>query len=183
MNHTFWGDALLIGGVIISSLLFYLFKYNDASASAGWCFERMGLVWGILLYRFYVPIVAWMDKHRLLKIILLCLLAGILGIMYLKYKMVWFWGEYLLKIVLGFAIIIFFFTATSQLKVGNALGKWLGDISYEVYLLHGMVRGFLASYLFYLQSGSFILVTVVVTLILSWGVRKVDKPIVKKLRM
>lgn len=177
------GDCILIAGIVISSIFLYLFIYDDSSSTAGWCFERMGLVWGILLNRYYQPFVKWMDSHRCIKAVLLCVVCAVLGIAYLKYKMVWFWGAYLLKIVLGLFIILFLFTASSNRKIGNRFGLWLGNISYEVYLCHGMVREFLAYAMSELSSGMFILTTVIATLILSCFVHSIDKIIVKKLRV
>lgn len=177
------GDCILIAGIVISSIFLYLFIYDDSSSTAGWCFERMGLVWGILLNRYYQPFVKWMDSHRCIKAVLLCVVSAVLGIAYLKYKMVWFWGAYLLKIVLGLFIILFLFTASSNRKIGNRFGLWLGNISYEVYLCHGMVREFLAYAMSELSSGMFILTTVIATLILSYFVHSIDKIIVKKLRV
>lgn len=181
-RHQF-GDCMLIAGIVISSIFLYLFIYNDSSSTAGWCFERIGLVWGVLLNRYYQPFVKWMDSHRWTKVVLLCVISALFGIAYLKYKMVWFWGAYLLKIVLGLFIILFLFTATSNRKIGNHFGLWLGNISYEVYLSHGMVMGFLAYAMSELSSGMFILTTVVATLILSYFVHSIDKIIVKKLRV
>lgn len=177
------GDCILIAGIVISSIFLYLFIDDDSSSTAVWCFERMGLVWGILLNRYYQPFVKWMDSHRCIKAVLLCVVSAVLGIAYLKYKMVWLWGAYLLKIVLGLFIILFLFTATSNRKIGNRFGLWLGNISYEVYLSHGMVMGFLAYAMSELSSGMFILTTVIVTLILSYFVHSIDKIIVKKLRV
>lgn len=177
------GDCILIAGIVISSIFLYLFIYDDSSSTAGWCFERMGLVWGILLNRYYQPFVKWMDSHRCIKAVLLCVVSAVLGIAYLKYKMVWFWGAYLLKIVLGLFIILFLFTASSNRKIGNRFGLWLGNISYEVYLCHGMVREFLTYAMSELSSGMFILTTVIATLILSYFVHSIDKIIVKKLRV
>ena len=176
------GDVILISGVVISSLYFYFYEYHDSSAALGWCFERMGLVWGILLYRYFEPFVEWMDKHRVMKAIVLCLISAILGITYLKYKVVWFWGEYLLKVILGIAIILFLFTATSNRKIGNPFGVWLGSISFEIYLSHEIVMGFLVFLIPGMQSGVFILATVILTMLLSWGIHSVDKPIVRKFR-
>lgn len=138
-------DILLIAGVAVSSVLLYVCVHSEYSSQSGWCFERMGLVWGILLYRYYDRIVKWMDNHRLAKVGVLCVVSVILGVVYLKYKTAWFWGEYLLKIVLGVAIVMFLFTATSNRSFGNKVAHWLGDISYEVYLSHGIVMGVLAN--------------------------------------
>ena len=82
-------DMLLIVGVALSSIYLYLFKYGTVSAESGWCFERIGLVWGILLYRYFDRCVEWLDKKRWTKAIILCLLSLMLGVAYLKYKTVW----------------------------------------------------------------------------------------------
>lgn len=123
-----------------------------------------------------------MDKHRMMKAIVLCLISAILGVTYLKYKVVWFWGEYLLKVILGIAIILFLFTATSNRKIGNPFGVWLGSISFEIYLSHEIVMGLLAFLIPDMQSGVFILSTVILTMLLSWGIHSVDKAIVRKFR-
>ena len=177
-------DWILIAGVLVSSLYLYFFVEAKFSAQSGWCFERMGLAWGVLLYRYFDKIVEWMDHHRAIKVVILTAIGGILGVAYLKYKPVYFWGAYLLKIVLGVALITLLFTATSNRRCGDRLSNWLGDVSYEVYLSHGMVMGALALWLpKYVDSGVFIFTTVIVTLLLSTIVHSVGKPIVNKLRM
>lgn len=177
-------DWILIAGVVISSLCLYFFVAAEVSAEAGWCFERMGLVWGVLLYRYFDRFVAWMDKHRLAKVIVLIVMGGILGIAYLKFKPVYFWGAYLLKIVLGFVLISLLFTATSNRKFGDKMSLWLGNISYEVYLSHGIVLGALALWLpASIDSGMFIFLTIIVTLVLSTIIHTIGSPIVNKLRV
>lgn len=176
-------DSLLIVGVIISSLYNYFFIEAEVSAEAGWCFERMGLVWGVLLYRYYDNFVTWMDKNRMAKDIVLGLLGGILGVAYLKYKIVYFWGAYLLKIILGLVLILFLFTATSNRKFGDKASLWLGNISYEVYLSHHIMMAALISWLpMGVNSGVFILLTVLSTLVVSTILHSIGKPIVNKLR-
>ena len=177
-------DWILITGVIISSLCIYLFVNGENYALTGWCFERMGLAWGVLLYRYFNTIVDWMDEHRLIKVIILTLLGLILGIAYLKYKPVYFWGEYLLKIILGVTLIALLFSATSNRQFNDKISLWLGNVSYEVYLSHGIVMSSLALWLpTSIDSGLFILMTVIVTLILSTIVHSIGKRIVNKLRV
>ncbi|MBR4324853.1 MAG: hypothetical protein IKP73_04935 [Bacteroidales bacterium] len=95
-------DWILIVGVFISSLLLYFLVYSENSAGAGWCFERIGLIWGVLLYRYFDKLVLWMNNKRIPKIILLFILGGLLDIAYLKYKYVFFlWGVFT-KNCLGF---------------------------------------------------------------------------------
>lgn len=176
-------DWILMLGVIISSLVLYFFMDAEVSAEAGWCFERMGLVWGILLYRYYDKVVAWMQAFRVTKVIVLTIIGGILGVSYLKFKIVYFWGAYLLKIVLGFTLLFLLFSATSNRKFGDTISNWLGSISYEVYLSHGMVLGFMSLMLpVGVNSGVFIFLAVIMILLLSTGIHAVDKPFVKWLR-
>ena len=102
---------------------------------------------------------------------------------WVSFKMVYFWGAYLLKIILGFVLLLFLFTATSNRRFGDTISNWLGSISYEVYLSHGMVLGLMAFLLpDDFDSGLFILLGVVTTLFLSTGVHAVGKPMVKGLR-
>lgn len=171
-------DTILILGVIISSLYLYF------SSESGWAFERMGLVWGVLLYRYFDSIVDWMDYHRGIKIVILTIIGSSLGVLYLKYKLIYFWGAYLLKVILGVTLIILCFTATSNRRFGDRLSNWFGNVSYEVYLSHGMVMAALSIWLpKSIDSGVFIFTTVIVTLLLSTIVHSVGKPIVNKLRL
>jgi peptidoglycan/LPS O-acetylase OafA/YrhL len=184
-NKRTLADGLLIGGVVVSSLISY-FAVDDpinTSKLFGWPYERMGLVWGVLLYRYFDKVVAWMNSSRLTKIIVLTLLGGVFGVAYLKFKVVYFWGAYLLKVVLGFTLILLLFTLTSNRQFGNRVSLWLGNVSYEVYLSHSLVMGALAMYLpTTVNSGFFILLTVAITLCLSTLVHSVAKPIVNSLR-
>lgn len=167
----------------MSSLYSYFFIEAEVSANSGWPFDRMGLIWGVLLYRQFDVIKAWMDKNRWIKVAILVIVGGLLGVAYLKFKMVYFWCAYLLKIVLGLILIALLFTATTGRQWGNKVSQWLGDVSYEVYLSHGMVMGALEYWLPEgIDSGMFIFLTVCVTLALSTGVHAVGKPSVKVLR-
>lgn len=176
-------DALLIAGVTASSICLYTFSKAENSAQMGWCYERMGLIWGVLLYRNYDKIVAWMNSKREIKIAVMFLVGGILGVLYLKYKLVYFWGAYLLKVVLGLLLITLLFTTTSNGRFGNKFGLWLGSISYEVYLSHGIVMSNLAIYFpKTANTGWFILTTVMTTIALSACLHSIGSPIIKKLR-
>lgn len=181
-SNTVLSDAILLIGVTLSSLILYFCVYEDVSSRSGWCFERMGLVWGILLYRYYDGFVTWMSKHRMVKIVVLSIVSLALGLLYLKYKLVFFWGGYLLKIILGFSLILLCFILTSKLRFDNKVNNWLGDISYEIYLSHGLVIYMLVMYCPDLKSELFVPLTFVVVLILGTIIHSIAKPIVNRLR-
>ena len=173
---------LLVVGVTASSLLLYFLYYNsENSAHAGWCYERMGLVWGLTLL-WCMPSIRKMVMPNSKKIVLSTLLCAVLGVAYLKFKFEFFWGQYLLKIILGVSIIYLLFALTSLRKWGNKVANFLGDISYEVYLSHGFVMAIVATYLPSLPSGIFILSSVILTIAFSWFIHSISKPMVKALR-
>lgn len=171
-------NALLIVGVTVSSLLLYFFVHSDVSAQSGWCFERMGLVWGVLLF-LYFPRAQHFFSFSIGKVCIFSFLCLLLGILYLIYKPVFFWGEYLLKILLGGMIICWVFIVFSQRVYGNKAIFFLGSISYEIYLSHGGVMCFLSNICPKLSSGVFILLTVIGTIFFSIIIHALDTPIVK----
>lgn len=174
---------LLVVGVVGSSLFLYFYNggLKGNSSELGWCFERLGLVWGLLLLWNFEAIKKLISPN-LYKKILAIFVCLVLGITYLKFKYVFFWGEYLIKIVLGVSIIYLLFLVTYKRKWGNKTAYFLGDISYEVYLSHGFVMSMVAKYVPCLSSGEFILTSVVLTILFSWLIHIIDKPVVKLLR-
>lgn len=168
-------NILLVGGVIVSSLGSYFFAEKDANF---WCYERWGLVWGVLLYLFLLEVKKRVNPSKS-RILLFGFLSLMLGIAYLYFKPIFFWGEYLLKVVLGLALITLLFVFSSKCTFGNRIADYLGNISYEVYLSHGFVMGVIELFYPGLSSGVFILATVMVTICFSAAVHAVGKPLVR----
>lgn len=176
-------DLLLIAGVLLSSLIYYFSKTGYVvSAQIGWCYERWGLIWGLLFYRYFDPLLIWLNNRRAKKTIIFLVLSLILGLTYLKYKTVWFSGEYCLKIVLGLVIITFVMLLTQKRIFGNYISTVLGNASYEIFLSHGFIMSVLTFYFPHLPSGFFIVLTILLTIILSIPLHALNKIIVGKLR-
>lgn len=178
-------DAVLICGVVAWSLFDYFrFRATGAEVSAlqNWCYERYGLVWGLLIYRYMPEVCSWLVRRNVQKVLALGLCSAMLGVAYLKFKHEFFYGEYLLKVALGVTIIAFACAAGRRYRFSNRMNHLLGDISYEVYLSHGMVMGILSTLCPQLSSGVFILLAVALTILLSWGIHGIGSPIVKALR-
>lgn len=94
-------------------------------------------------------------------------MAVLLGVTYLKYKPVEFLGDYLLKVTLGMAILLFMLSLNSRISIGNKVSGFLGNISYEIFLLHGMAFSLISWAAAELDSGRFILVSITITVLLS----------------
>ena len=182
VEKTWITDGLLIAGVVGSSLYLYFSEGGDGANVSGWCYERYGLVWGLLLYRFFPQALNWFNAQRFVKILVFSLLSILLGLLYLKFKNDWFYGEYLLKVLLGISIITFLFLISQKRTFGNRVGRFLGDISFEIYLSHGLIMGVLAYFFPSFKSGTFLILSVIMTIFFSCLVHEIAKRLVALLR-
>lgn len=139
-------------------------------------------VWGALLYLNF-PTIKKFVKPNILKILVWSAASLFLGIAYLKFKPLFFWGEYLLKIELAIVIIILLFVLSSQRTWGNRAIRFLGGISYEVYLSHGFVISVITYLSPNISSGVFILTTMFVTIIFSTIIHSIGKPLIRLCRI
>lgn len=160
--------VLMVLAITGSSLYLYLSSPNaENSSQMGWCYERMGLVWGLLLFVFFPRVSSFMLRWWCGKTFLLGFLSLILGVAYVLNKNIWFYGEYLLKIVLGFVIVSFVLFLSKRRRFGNAVINHLGGISYEIYLSHELVMSIVADFFPSISSGLFVCATLAFTIILS----------------
>lgn len=177
-------DCLLAGGVAAHSLVVQLGcepSWLRLGCTTTWAPEEYGLVWGLLMQRYNKRISRLTEPT---KRSLLCGLAAsvAVGVSYLMYKHVWFWGGYVLKVVLGALLLWYLLTLTSRIRFGSAAARRLGDISYEVYLLHGAALAFVARMFPSLPSGAYLLSAVALTIALSLVANTAVKPLIRMLR-
>lgn len=169
--HKFIGggyqDILTCVLVVLFSGLVYILKARGLIENTTWCTEIFGFVWGIILFYIKDKIVVFCRNSWIIKCIIFCLAAGVSGIAYLKMKTTLIWGDYVLKIVLGLAIISFILLLNAKINIGNKVSTHLGNISFEVYLLHHTVFGFVSILLPDLLSGYFIMISIFVTVAIS----------------
>lgn len=174
-------DILTCVLVVLFSGLIYILKARGLIENTTWCTEIFGFAWGIIFFHIKDRIIHLCRKAWAKKCILLCLTAGVLGITYIKMKTVVFFGDYLLKIALGIAIILFILFLNTKISVGNKVSRFLGNISYEVYLLHGIAFGFVVSFASSIQSGMFILVSICITLFVSQLIHITSQFVIKEI--
>lgn len=141
----------------------------------------MGFAWGIILYRIKDRFVEILNKDWIKKSILLCVASGITGIAYLQFKPIHFFGDYLLKIILGILIILFMLALNVKISVGNRVSNYIGSISYEVYLIHGLAFQIVEKIKPDMLSGLFVLSSLIVTLIISSVAKKINVSIIQTL--
>lgn len=119
------------------------------------------------------------KKIKIAGLIFICASAGIC---YLKYKHVWFTGEYMLKIVLGFMLTLLLFILSNRTVYANKYTRFLGNISFEIYLIHGIFISNLAKIFPQMNSGVAIFITFAGTIAISTILHRLTSPIIKKIR-
>ena len=156
-------DWAVCGLVSVFSLAVYRMKPETTT----WCPEVLGFAWGILLSCRMDSFRGWLSRGWAAKSSALCLFAACLGIAYLRWKEIPFFGDYVLKIALGMAILSFLLALNTKISIGNPVSRTLGAVSFEVYLLYGGVFFALESAFPELNSGLFILMSLLLTIALS----------------
>ncbi|MFR8389397.1 hypothetical protein [Anaerobutyricum hallii] len=83
---------------------------------------------------------------------------------------------------MAIALIVLLIKITAHIRFESKTALALGTISYEVYLSHVIVIDLFTSYCGSLSSGMYVVGVVVVTLVLSYIIHKVDQKIMVKVR-
>ena len=167
--------------VAVMSLLLYFLQQKAIITTTIWPTEIYGFVWGLLLAAHYDRFGAFGNKKWVLKVIISCCVALLLGVLYLKFKPVVFFGEYCLKIVLGLAIVAFILILNTRISIGNKIISFFGNISFEVYLVHGSVMTLLSELLGEISSGLFIFLSILVTIGIAYVLHLLSQLLLKQL--
>lgn len=155
----------------------HFWRYSNTT----WCPECFGFIWGILLALYSNKFYEYFRNGWLLKLFITFVVAIAFGGLYLKFKRIPITGDYVLKILLGIAIIVFVLVSNVRLSYGNKISLFIGGISFEVYLLHIYVYQIVV-YCFggNLSSGQFIVICMVITLALAYVLHLLTAFLVEK---
>lgn len=170
-------SIIVCTAVLLVSVAIYFFKIS------GWATESFGFIYGILLAKYKEKFEAFAKHKWLPKSIAFFVSSLILGIIYIKFKHIVFLGDYIIKILLGLSIIIFILILNSKISIGNSVGRFMGKISYEVYLLHSAAFVFLSALYPDMNSGVFILLSLIITVAFSKFVNSICNIIFKPVNL
>lgn len=169
ISYRFMGgykDCLTIILVSIFSVTVYALKKYD-STLPGWCPEIFGFVWGLCLVDVKENVLRFAKKQWILKVAVLGLASCVCGLGYLKLKLIVFWGDYLLKIVLGLLLLALLLYINARICFGNKVNAFLGEISFEVYLTHELVFRLIDKWMPSINFGIYIVISLLITVILA----------------
>lgn len=145
-----------------------------------WPTESFGFIYGALLYRYRDHFVRFATSGWVVKCAVACVLSAVTGVGYLMLKHWVFFGDYLLKILLGALILLLLLLWNAKKPIGNYVAKFLGSISYEIYLLHGAVFVILQACRTDWNSGVFVASSILVTVLIATAVHTICAHILKK---
>lgn len=149
----------------------------------GWFLESIGLLYGVVLERYYNRVQEFLCKKQKEKFILFLFASLITGATYvLGVKEIMFWGNYLLRIALSISIIGLVLVATMMYQFGNKAAYFLGDISFSIFLWHGLVLQASDRLHPNMPSGLYILINLVLILIIAVPFHYLDNAVRKKIR-
>lgn len=169
-------DTIICAVIILKSLILtFVFHFYQ------WPTESYGFAYGILLFRHEAAIRNWMQRNWKGKCGVLLLCSIVSGIGYLSLKHFPFWGDYVLKIMLGLCVNALILTLNRRITLGNAVLRKLGSISYPMFLLHVTVYAFLSHYPI-TNSGVFICAAFIITIALACAVERCSSLMLRKLR-
>lgn len=168
--------------VVCAAVLTYSLAGISADTHLLWTDEALGLIYGVLLVALSSAFVRAVDRHYVPIVGSLFITSVGLGILYVNYKHVWLAGDYVLRIALGLSLIALLLAATTRLRVGNRWSRFLGGISYEIFLVHALVMEVIGLALHGLPSGVFIVLTLTMTIIIATLFNAATKPIIGLIR-
>ena len=150
--------------------------------SFGWYVESLGFLYGMLCFYYVDFFKFYIKKQFIVKISIAIFLSTVFGLLYINFKTIDIYGSYILRIVLGIIIILSLFLFTAKYRFENTLIKFLGIISYEVFLSHGLIMFLISKiiiekFAINLSSGIFIVLTFLVTIIFSYFMHRFDSKI------
>ena len=160
--------------IVVSLLLYFLNAFHYISSNL-WCVEMLGFAYGTVLFLYYAKIKEILSKKWTISVVLLLTFSLITGILYMKYKNIFFYGGYVVRGVLSFTILLFILCLNSRISIGNRIIDFLGEISYEVYLIHGYIFKMIINLFSEISSGWFILISVMLTISLAFIVHIICK--------
>ena len=179
-------DLILISIITISSFVIYLFNNEESILQnqfyIGWPWERMGLVWGIILYRYKTFIYTMFNKCSLKQSIYILIIGFIVGLCYIQFKEIFIIGGYLTKLFLGIIIITFALQFFSNRTSNSSIINFIAKISYEIFLVHELAM-YIIDFIFPNSiSGLFILYTYLLTFLLAYIAHYFSSTILNKIK-
>lgn len=155
-------------------VLLYSILGKAINLSSGWMVESIGFIYGILIY-YQTPILIKIRKIK--HFIIFGISSFIFGLLYLKYKTIYMLGTWFLRAILSASLILLLTTILNNYRIKSRTLTYIGNISYEIYLMHGIVMNLILN--IKIPSMLWIILCIILIIFASSIVKLVDTPIIK----
>ena len=147
--------------VAFSFLAYFFYEYMPFS----WASESFGFIYGLILAQYKSVFFSFSQKKWFLKTALVGAMSMVFGVLYLKFKYAIFVGDYIVKIMLCLFITLLILLINTKISLSNFAGRFLSGVSYEIYLVHTHVFMILSTLFAHMSSGTFIILSIVISLL------------------
>lgn len=150
-----------------------------------WPTQALGFAYGALLVDYLPYLKKWFTKAYGVKLFGIAASACVLTLTYVLIgERMARWAEITLQNVMVFFLILFVFCVTFRLHVGNKASRFLGRMSYDIFLYHGLVQTLLVSFTnsawgIRLSSGAFITLMMAASIVVSPIMNTLNRAVVK----
>lgn len=168
--------------MVIAFSVFMYVRMINGKDPLNWSTEIYGFIYGMLLATYYKEIYNFLNKKWFIKTAALGVASLVFGAAYvIKLKQVVFYGDYLFKILFALTLTVFILAINTKFTLGNKLSLFLGEISYELFLVHPVVIKALVNIpaTAALDSGLFIVAVMGITLVVATALHYIMKPLFK----
>lgn len=168
-------DIITCTIIITMSLITY---FSNIKLLYSWPVESIGFIYGLILFDIIDFLNKYKEKIKSINFFITIIICTIFGILYLKYKNVFFVGEYILRILLSLSLSALIIQTMCKIKVGNVITEFLGKISYEIYLFQYVSFNILKLININYNSGTYIILAILITVLGAYIVNIIDKKII-----
>ncbi len=179
----FWTMYKLIKNKNVADLIICLivFLYSALGKilnfSTGWMVESIGFIYGILIYYYSTNL---KNLRKLNQFIMFAISSIILVILYLKYKEIYMLGTWMLRTLLALNLILLLIIILNNFEIKSKILSYIGNISYEVYLMHGIVVHLMLNVT--IPSTLWIILCIILTILISTVIKFVDTKIINLIK-
>ena len=180
----------------VSKKIFYIFLIETIflifcliiEANPMWYLSNYGFVFGMLWAYYKEKIDGILESKYAIALICVVIITAFLNISPVLTDKSFsadaaFWIRTLFRLVSPVSLVALFFILVYKFKPSLFVWKWLGGISLEIYLIHGMVYTYFRSDVVYIESDMlWTLLTIVISVALAYPIHLLNKQLAKLLK-
>lgn len=171
-------DYVICAVIVVLSLITRL---TPCKIFLTWSFQSLGFVYGIIFYYSY----PWLKEKISAKWIgwMFSACTGILIFGFAYYIIhIPFLSDYVIHLMFHFCCVLLLLVLNRRIKIGNKISKYLGRISFEIFLIHNSVYQMVLYFLPKLNAGAFLWVSLVLTVLFAGALNAVNSMLISWMR-